>query len=120
MTRVVTLCEVAGSALAIAYALLIASNTGNEMAGFALLLDTTQTLWANALRAMHDKWFPTASHVISYVSLMVPLAWYLAFSEQRGSAGLFEALIVASVVSATALSWRFMRLAGKLAPTTPA
>ncbi len=38
MTRVVTLCEVSGSALAIAYALLIASNTGNEMAGFTLLL----------------------------------------------------------------------------------
>ena len=38
MSRVVTICEVSGSALAIAYAMLIASNTGNEMAGFILLL----------------------------------------------------------------------------------
>lgn len=31
-------CEIAGSALAVAYALLIASNSGMEIAGFALLL----------------------------------------------------------------------------------
>ena len=36
--RLITVCEVTGSALAILYALLIASNTGNEMLGFALLL----------------------------------------------------------------------------------
>ena len=33
-----TLCERTGSALAILYALLIASNTGNEILGFTLLL----------------------------------------------------------------------------------
>ena len=38
MIRIVTLCEISGSALAIAYALLIASNTGYEIVGFALLL----------------------------------------------------------------------------------
>ena len=38
MTRIVTICEASGSALAILYALLIASNTGNEVAGFTLLL----------------------------------------------------------------------------------
>lgn len=31
-------CEVGGSIIAMAYALLIASNTGNEVLGFALLL----------------------------------------------------------------------------------
>ena len=36
--RLTTVFEVSGSALAIAYALLIASNTGNEMLGFSLLL----------------------------------------------------------------------------------
>jgi len=35
---IITLCEVAGSVLAMAYALLIASNTGNEILGFSLLL----------------------------------------------------------------------------------
>ncbi|MEW7008533.1 MULTISPECIES: hypothetical protein [unclassified Lentilitoribacter] len=36
--RLVTIFEVSGSALAMAYALLIASNTGNEILGFSLLL----------------------------------------------------------------------------------
>ena len=38
MTKFVTFFEFSGSALAIVYALLIASNTGNEVAGFTLLL----------------------------------------------------------------------------------
>ena len=37
-TRPVFFFEVTGSILAMAYALLIASNTGNELLGFALLL----------------------------------------------------------------------------------
>ena len=36
--RLITIFETLGSALAIAYAMLIASNTGNEILGFALLL----------------------------------------------------------------------------------
>lgn len=36
--RWITIFEVVGSALAMVYALLIASNTGNEVLGFSLLL----------------------------------------------------------------------------------
>lgn len=36
--KLVTVCEVLGSVLAMVYALLIASNTGNEILGFTLLL----------------------------------------------------------------------------------
>jgi len=36
--KLITLFEVAGSLLAMVYALLIASNTGNEILGFSLLL----------------------------------------------------------------------------------
>ena len=36
--RLVTIFEVSGSVLAMIYALLIASNTGNEILGFSLLL----------------------------------------------------------------------------------
>ena len=36
--RLITVFEVTGSLLAIVYALLIASNTGNEVIGFTLLL----------------------------------------------------------------------------------
>ena len=37
-SRIVTICEISGSVLAMIYALLIASNTGNEILGFSLLL----------------------------------------------------------------------------------
>jgi len=37
-TKLVTIFEVSGSVLAMVYALLIASNTGNEILGFSLLL----------------------------------------------------------------------------------
>ncbi|MGC6517965.1 MAG: hypothetical protein ACON49_08100 [Candidatus Puniceispirillaceae bacterium] len=36
--KLISIFEISGSALAIAYALLIASNTGNEVLGFSLLL----------------------------------------------------------------------------------
>ena len=36
--KVISVCEFSGSILAMAYALLIASNTGNEILGFSLLL----------------------------------------------------------------------------------
>lgn len=37
-STIITICEITGSVLAMAYALLIASNTGNEILGFTLLL----------------------------------------------------------------------------------
>ena len=46
--RLTTIFEVTGSVLAVAYALLIASNTGNELLGFTLLLVSSALfgLWA--------------------------------------------------------------------------
>jgi len=37
-SKIISMCEITGSVLAMAYALLIASNTGNEILGFSLLL----------------------------------------------------------------------------------
>ncbi len=37
-STIISICETLGSILAMAYALLIASNTGNEVLGFSLLL----------------------------------------------------------------------------------
>jgi len=46
--KVVTSCEIAGSLIAIAYTMLIASNTGLEMLAFSLLLIGTIpfSIWA--------------------------------------------------------------------------
>ncbi len=83
------------------------------LGGFALILDGAQTVLANALRGRHDKWFPTASHTVSYLGLMVPLAWYFAFPLGHGTSGLFESFILASVVSVGLLSARFAYLAAR-------
>ena len=48
-TKLITIFEVSGSALAIVYALLIASNTGNELLGFSLLLISSGLFAAWAL-----------------------------------------------------------------------
>jgi len=80
------------------------------LGGLALLLDTTQTLWSNALRGRHDKWFTTVSHFVSYFLLMIPLSWYFAFTLGRRGEGLFEALIIASIVSVVLLTGRFLWL----------
>ncbi len=53
-TRVTKACEVAGSALAIVYAVAIASNTGYEVLGFTLLL-VSATLFA-AWAAIDRRW----------------------------------------------------------------
>ena len=50
----VKICEVTGSALAIVYALLLASNTGYEILGFTVLLIST-TLFA-AWAAIDRRW----------------------------------------------------------------
>lgn len=83
------------------------------LGGFSLVLDGAQTVLANALRARHDKWFPTGSHTVSYGFLMVPFAWYLAFPAGHGTVGLMESFVVASVVSVGLLAGRFHWLSRK-------
>lgn len=52
--KLTTVFEIFGSVLAMAYALLIASNTGNEVMGFALLL-ISSALFA-AWAAIDKRW----------------------------------------------------------------
>lgn len=83
------------------------------LGGIALLMDTTQMLWSNVLRARHDKWFATLSHFACYMVIMVPLSWYCAFTLDHRGEGLFEALIIASVISVSLLTGRFVHLCNK-------
>lgn len=80
------------------------------LGGFALLFDAAQTLMSNALRGRHEAWWATGSHFCSYILLMMPLSWYLAFPAGRAGEGLMEAVIVASVVSSGILVARFAYL----------
>lgn len=90
--------------LALATAPLIA------LSAYALIADGGQVVMANALRGAGETWIPTAIHAVSYLGVMVPVCWLLAFEMNRGAAGLIEGIIVASVVSVFLLSLRFRNI----------
>jgi MATE family multidrug resistance protein len=78
----------------------------------ALLLvpDGGQVVMAHALRGRGDNLGTTLLHICSYLLLMLPLSWALAFPAGYGAAGLWLGAIVASVFSVLVLSWRFLHL----------
>ncbi len=69
--------------------------------------DALQTVAAQALRARGDVLVPSVTHLISYVLVMMPLAWLLALPLHQGVNGLMEAVIVASFLAAGFLLARF-------------
>jgi MATE family multidrug resistance protein len=73
--------------------------------------DCVQVVVAQALRARGDVWVPTMTHLISYVGVMAPLAWFLALPKGMGLAGEIWAVVVASYLSAGFLLFRFAILA---------
>jgi MATE family multidrug resistance protein len=46
--------------------------------------------------------------MVSYIGVMIPAGWILAFTLNLGALGLIGAIIVASAVSVTLLSIRFV------------
>ncbi len=73
--RLTSIFEVIGSTLAIAYALLVASNTGNEVLGFALLLISSGlfALWA----VLDKRWAFLALQFFYAVSAVIGIIrWY--------------------------------------------
>lgn len=77
---------------------------------WVLVADGGQTVMSNALRGRNDAWIPTALHFFSYGVVMIPVSALLTFVLHRGERGLFEGILIASVVSVTILSLRFARL----------
>jgi MATE family multidrug resistance protein len=73
--------------------------------------DCLQVVTAQALRARGDVWVPSLTHLISYVAVMAPLAWFLALPLRMGLTGEVWAVVVASLLSAGFLLSRFAVLA---------
>jgi MATE family multidrug resistance protein len=105
---------IAGSLIARAFtsdaglAALVAANM--LLAALVLAPDGAQTVVASALRACGDNWFSTASHVLAYAVVMPAVAFALAERLGRGVAGLLEAILIASLLSAGVLIARFAML----------
>lgn len=69
--------------------------------------DALQVVVAQSLRARGDILVPTATHFVSYVLVMAPLAWFLALPAGRGINGIVEGVLIASLLSAGLLLARF-------------
>ena len=72
--------------------------------------DGLQVVGAQALRARGDIWVPAATHLISYVGVLLPVGTYCALSLGLGVDGIVWGTIVASAVSAGLLLARFFWL----------
>ena len=77
------------------------------LACLMFLPDALQVVTAQALRARGDVWLPSVTHLMSYILLMAPLAWWLAIPMGQGVTGMVAAVILASLVSCGLLLTRF-------------
>ncbi len=82
------------------------------LATLFFVADGIQVVAAQANRAAGDVWWPTIMHFTAYGAIMMPLGWWLA--HEIGVDGLVWAVIIASLVSATLLTARFVRVARRL------
>jgi len=90
------------------------------LCALVLFPDGGQVVAAAALRGRGDNWFPTASHILAYVIVMPPLAFWLAETQGRGVPGQMEAILLASVLSVGVLIARHAWLTRKVASVAPA
>ena len=82
---------------------------------FVLIADGGQSVMAHALRGRSETWAPAVLHLVSYLVIMMPGAWLLSHTFGRGAVGLFEAILIASLMSASLLSTRFWWLSRRYA-----
>jgi MATE family multidrug resistance protein len=74
------------------------------------LPDSLQVVAAQALRARGDVWLPTGTHLMSYILVMMPLAYWLAIPRHMHIIGMVTAVVLASFVSGLLLLARFWML----------
>ncbi len=82
------------------------------LATLFFMADGIQVVAAQANRAAGDVWWPTIIHFAAYGGVMMPLGWVLA--HRIGVNGLVWAVIIASLVSSTLLTGRFVRIARRM------
>ncbi|AUG51424.1 MATE family efflux transporter [Thalassospira marina] len=79
--------------------------------------DGGQNAAINALRGTGEKWAPTMLHMFSYIFVMIPAGYYLAFVQGLGVSGLFWGIAIASLVAVSGLAIRFKIVSGRELPS---
>ena len=79
--------------------------------GAIIIADGGQAVMVNALRGGGGIWSPAIIQSFSYAVVMVPLGWYLGIHQGGGAFGLYQAILIASLVSLSLLSARFYLIA---------
>ncbi|MEQ8658455.1 MAG: MATE family efflux transporter [Hyphomicrobiales bacterium] len=85
----------------------------------ALLADGGQTVLNHACRGRGDTWVPTMLHMVTYWFVMLPVAWILAIRLDGGTAGLYQAILISSLISLIAMGSRFALLSRRGLPAVP-
>jgi len=85
----------------------------------ALLADGGQTVLNHACRGRGDTWIPTSLHMVSYWFVMLPLGWFLALHLGGGATGLYQAILISSLISLIAMGSRFVLLSRRGLPDGP-
>lgn len=85
----------------------------------ALLADGGQTVLNHACRGRGDTWIPTSLHMVTYWFVMLPLAWFLALYLGGGATGLYQAILISSLISLIAMGTRFVLLSRRGLPDGP-
>ncbi len=86
---------------------------GLALCSLFFVADGLQVVAAQALRARSDIVVPTLSHILSYLVVMGPLAWFLALPMGLGLSGIVWSAFAASILAAGMLIGRFLFLTRK-------
>ena len=106
--------ELVGRAYSDDPALLAMTASALVLSCLFFMADGAQVVASNALRARGDVWWPTGMHFVSYVVVMIPLAWWFAVRQGGGLDGIIWAVIIASLISGGALTARFYWLGDRM------
>jgi MATE family multidrug resistance protein len=83
------------------------------LAALATVFDGVQATASFALRAQGMVWLPSAIHLGSFFVVMIPVAYWLAITLERGAAGVLEGafvgVFVAGVLQVALLEWKAAR-----------
>lgn len=80
---------------------------GAAMIGIVIYADGGQVVMAQALRGAADTWMPTAMNFVSYIMIMVPAGYVLTQVIENDVFGLFQAVLIGSLVSICVLGSRW-------------